>query len=317
MKKCKFAILLCLVLLLPVSASAREIVDLGESASLTVTDCFGNQPLSGVDFRLYLISTMDEQGALTPVEAFGSHAEDLDISGKNDDAWYALAQTLEQEILAQKHSATDTAVTDEHGIARFPSEGKRLAMGLYLVLGTSPECDGYVYTTAPFFVLIPGRNGNAWSYAQTAQAKPQQNVKIADLSVIKIWEDDCHKDRRPESIAVQLMRDGEAYGEPVTLNQTNGWKHTWQDLEMNHQWTVTEKQVKGYREPVIRREGNTFRITNTCTAPAEKTEQKTTQSGNTLPQTGQLWWPVPVLLTAGLLALVIGLVRRRGEESEP
>lgn len=30
-----------------------------------------------------------------------------------------------------------------------------------------------------------------------------------------------------------------------------------------------------------------------------------------LPQTGQNWWPVPMLLSAGLLMLIIGLIRRR------
>lgn len=36
-----------------------------------------------------------------------------------------------------------------------------------------------------------------------------------------------------------------------------------------------------------------------------------------LPQTGQLWWPVPVLVCCGLLSLLIGIaVRRRGEAHE-
>ena len=32
----------------------------------------------------------------------------------------------------------------------------------------------------------------------------------------------------------------------------------------------------------------------------------------TLPQTGLLWWPVPVLICAGLLLLLLGLLRRKG-----
>ena len=31
-----------------------------------------------------------------------------------------------------------------------------------------------------------------------------------------------------------------------------------------------------------------------------------------LPQTGQLWWPVPLLTVAGLLLIIIGLIRKRG-----
>lgn len=35
-----------------------------------------------------------------------------------------------------------------------------------------------------------------------------------------------------------------------------------------------------------------------------------------LPQTGQLWWPVPVLLCAGLFFILIGVVRRRSGNDE-
>lgn len=34
-----------------------------------------------------------------------------------------------------------------------------------------------------------------------------------------------------------------------------------------------------------------------------------------LPQTGQLWWPVPLLLTGGCLLLVAGIMQRKGETS--
>ena len=39
-------------------------------------------------------------------------------------------------------------------------------------------------------------------------------------------------------------------------------------------------------------------------------------SGGKLPQTGQLWWPVPVLTAAGMLLIVVGLVRRREADYE-
>lgn len=34
-----------------------------------------------------------------------------------------------------------------------------------------------------------------------------------------------------------------------------------------------------------------------------------------LPQTGQLWWPVPVLLGCGVISLLIGAIRRRGNDN--
>ncbi len=41
-----------------------------------------------------------------------------------------------------------------------------------------------------------------------------------------------------------------------------------------------------------------------------------TPQGPKLPQTGQLWWPVPVLLAAGLLLVSIGLIYRRSNANE-
>ena len=39
----------------------------------------------------------------------------------------------------------------------------------------------------------------------------------------------------------------------------------------------------------------------------------TTTTTRYLPQTGQLWWPVPMLLAAGLLLILFGVVRKRKE----
>ena len=48
--------------------------------------------------------------------------------------------------------------------------------------------------------------------------------------------------------------------------------------------------------------------------PAPNT--KAPSSGGSLPQTGQLWWPVPVLAAAGILSIILGLYRRSCGSSE-
>jgi LPXTG-motif cell wall-anchored protein len=45
------------------------------------------------------------------------------------------------------------------------------------------------------------------------------------------------------------------------------------------------------------------------TTPPPK--DNTPPSGGKLPQTGQLWWPVAVLLAAGVILLGVGVFRRR------
>lgn len=46
------------------------------------------------------------------------------------------------------------------------------------------------------------------------------------------------------------------------------------------------------------------------------TPHSSSDSGGKLVQTGQLWWPVPVLICAGLGCIVVGLFRRRRGQNE-
>lgn len=303
--------------LFPIQALAAGSIDLNRDASLTITEKYGETPLSGVRFDLYLVSTVDETGELTPEPAFEKYAAELDIRGQNDSAWQAMAEKLERELLLGNLGRlipADFAVTGEQGRASFPSPGRKLTLGLYLVPGTRIEKEGYVYSTAPFFVLLPALNeqDNTWNYAPEAMAKPGQSPVLSDYEVIKIWRDDCHKDQRPQSITISLLCDGKV-DKTITLPHNGAWKYTWHDLDTNHVWTVTEVKLPGYQEPEVQQVGNTFIVTNTCSKPGTPVEP----GKPILPQTGQLWWPVPVLLAAGLLFVVIGLIRRRGARHEP
>ena len=76
---------------------------------------------------------------------------------------------------------------------------------------------------------------------------------------------------------------------------------------------VVEKETDNYTVEVTQ-EGITFVVKNTHNEDIP--DEPTTPTKPTLPQTGQLWWPVPVLIAAGLLFVVIGLLRRRGAADE-
>ena len=257
-----------------------------------------------------LISTVDGCGELTVNDRYREFADDLDIRGKNDEAWRQMAQVLAREIsLDTNLKPSCSAVTDADGVAKFAD----IPMGLYLIMGSGVEKDGYVYSTTPFFVMLPEQDmsSNTWNYRVVANAKPGREPVKADFEVIKVWKDDCHKDQRPQSITINLICDGEVF-DTIALPHNGAWSYTWKDLESNHQWTVTEKKEDGYQDPDVQQEGTTFIVTNPCDKPTIPT-----QPGKpSLPQTGQLWWPVPVLIAAGLLFVVIGLIRRRGVADE-
>lgn len=307
MKICKrlSALVLCLlvVLLIPLSARAMDNIDTSKPVSLTVNAAYGGTPIAGMHFDAYRISTVDNCGELTVTDAYKQFGADLDIRGKNDEAWQTMAQTLSGYIAQGGITPTISAETGENGIASFTG----IVQGLYLVIGKNVVKDGYVYSTSPFFVMLPEQNatGSSWNYNVTAKAKPGQEPVRADYEVIKIWKDKGYLLKRPTEITITLLCDGKEY-EKVTLSKDNNWKYTWKDLDTNHTWTVTEAKVDGYEKPDIKQEGNTFTVTNTRESP----------NIPYLPQTGQLWWPVPVLIAAGLFFVLIGLLRRKGSTDE-
>ena len=65
----------------------------------------------------------------------------------------------------------------------------------------------------------------------------------------KVWDDQNNNDRkRPTSIQVQLMYDGNVY-DTVTLSETNHWTYTWtelpkySDVAANTEYVYTVKEV--------------------------------------------------------------------------
>ena len=153
-------------------------------------------------------------------------------------------------------------------------------------------------TVPEAYTLLVSREGI--TYVLTNTYEPS----FTEIEVEKEWKDSGHEKARPEGIEVQLLRDGEVY-ETVILNGGNDWSWAWSGLEAGHDWTVKEKTVpKGYAAD-IKQNGGKYTITNTYTPQEPK-----------LPQTGQLWWPIPVLFCAGMLSFVIGFFMRRKNKNE-
>lgn len=94
--------------------------------------------------------------------------------------------------------------------------------------------------------------------------------KPETVNVKKVWVIDDGGER-PDSVSVQLMRDGEPFGDPVTLNDANDWSHAWNDLESGHNWTVVELNVPDGFKATVSQSGDTFTIIN------DDTTEKTTE----------------------------------------
>ena len=77
------------------------------------------------------------------------------------------------------------------------------------------------------------------------------DILLTEVSVEKSWDDNNNQDGvRPTSVQVQLYADGETYGEPITLNASNNWRHTWSGLLAGKAYTVVELDENGNAIPV-------------------------------------------------------------------
>ena len=98
------------------------------------------------------------------------------------------------------------------------------------------------------------------TYVRTWEPKPDP----VDLTVTKAWANDTPS-LRPDSILVQLYRDGVAYGEPVELSEANGWTKVWTGLDGEYAWSVDEVAVPEGYEKSVSVESGIVTITNTHT----------------------------------------------------
>ena len=163
--------------------------------------------------------------------------------------------------------------------------------GIYLVNISSIETKDYVYTFKSTLVELNGEDVEL-------SIKYEKNEKaLYDLHVIKIWKND-DVNKRPDSINVLLLRGGEVYDE-VVLSKDNNFRYTWSRLSNEYTWDVMEKDVPSGYTLSVDREDNTIMLTNTGSGMVKSV-------AGDLPLTGQLRWPIPILVIVGVVCLIIG-----------
>lgn len=308
------AFLLCLMmtLTLSVTALAYEPIDNDHLTSLTlnVTEDDPKNPgtaiaLAGVNFHLYRIATVSADVSYTLTDAFAESGIDLNAI---DDAGDMSEAADKLQAFISENSVADTmnAISDTQGTLTF----KDMKPGVFLVLGDAMENGGYAYSFSPVMVALPMLDVNDWIYDLTSDLKMERTEQYMQLTIIKTWaKDSNHRSRRPSKIEIDLLCDGEIAA-TVELNKANGWKYTFESLSAAHEWTLQEHEFSKYYTPTYgeleydSKEEAHITVTNTYKNPTPG-----------VPQTGMLWWPVPVLAFAGLLLFVTGwMMNRKGKQ---
>lgn len=272
----------------------------------------------------------------------------------------------------EKNEGTNLTNNTNFWIRTTDSSGKvsvtGLAKGLYLAVVNGSR----IYTPAlvclPNYYADKGQNIEGWQKNVTLTPKNEPSGgggggkdTTTSISVVKVWKDEGNESDRPDSVTVELLRDGEKY-ETKTLNKSNNWRYEWKNLSTSRKWVINEVNVPDKYTVLTELEGKVYTVTNTHTTdiddpntpldpgpgpggdpgtngdipptniddPDVPLDPGQTPGDNAtnikdpsapanaakLPQTGQLWWPVPILAVAGIAFFSIGWLRSRKDESE-
>lgn len=331
LRKRILCILACILLIAATAlpSSARTSIDLDKDFSVTIDYSNDEVPLSGVEFKMYHVAEISEYGIYSPTKLFKYYHIDFDYD--DNAGWRILANTLVPYIERDGIEATTSGVTDDQGILEFAS----LKAGLYLVVGETKVVDGYKYIPENYLVSLPGLDEkDNWLYSVVSKPKSDReagsDTEDTVCKVMKVWKDNDDKlGERPDYIEVELLRNGEVF-ETVKLSDENNWRYTWEKLDDKFIWSVTEKEVPDGYTVTINKENKVFVITNTSKESTKPTPKPSPKPGDPtprpgeptpnpskpgLPQTGMLWWPVPILAILGITLVMVGWFMMRKKKN--
>lgn len=298
--------------LLPVSVFATETASNLGSCQLGITYGYKETPFVGVQFDVYQVGEVTSDGKLSLVGKYEEYP--VELNGLTNDEFQNACNTLYDYIQLEQLVPEYTMTTDANGKAFLNG----IPEALYLVVGQAHKEGEVTYITNPQFVTLPYEGNTSVTLQPKASIEEPEKEPIT-VKVLKKWLDEGFEANRPESLTIHLLKDGEIY-ETIALTKENNWRYTWENLAGESNWSVVEEVPENYTV-VVQQEGITFVVSNTYVKPSPTptpsiTPTPTPEEPPKIPQTGLLWWPVPVLVVVGVILIVLGCVTRRKDYDE-
>lgn len=116
-----------------------------------------------------------------------------------------------------------------------------------------------------------------WIFMAEEFTSPGTPSGKGTLTVHKVWNDNG-SDLRPDSIDVDLLRDGEFY-DSVSLSESNQWTYTWDKLSDRYDWSVSESGVPDGYDVSYSTDGTFVMIINSLTEEVEEEDTPLTGPG--------------------------------------
>jgi hypothetical protein len=340
-----------LVMLLPTQSVKAVTIDTARQGSMTVSHVsVDEEGLEGVNSHIYRVASIDSNGVYTILDGYGSVFSDKNFfnNGYDFDAWKSCVEGLADYVKTNKIAPYMSGVSNAEGKTYFTGLelGVYLVLSDNLVLDKYIYSFVDFIYPVPLLAIDDTTGVYGWKYDVSASPKKTRVEKTIDekFKVLKRWSDSGNEDKRPESISVSIYCDQKIY-KKVTLSASNNWKYSW-TYEPGHEWKLVETSTgKNYTASLSKSQKDneyTFIFVNTYSpdnppetpetpdTPDETPEVPSTPAtpslpevlgairdlpevlgARRLPQTGQLWWPIPLLILAGLFLIIKGIRKNK------
>ncbi len=313
----KTVCLICALILFScalISAAHAVPIDPTAPASLTVQYSYAGAVYSDLEIKTYRIASVAPDGSITLAGVFADYP--VTINGITTQAeWNEVASTLAAFIKAYNLAPTAVGKTNESGTVTFAD----LLPGMYLTLAVEIKQEENTLIFENFLTMIPNPSQNgSHDYNVAVYPKCESFKQTEDeimYKVIILWEDEGFESRRPDSVNVELIRNG-TVDDIRLLSPADDWTYSWITPNDGSSWSVLENPVpEGYTVTYTSRERailvRTFVIVNAYTESPVPDGSDTPQTGDTF----SIWhFALPMSLAGGVL-LIIAAWRRRYEEA--
>ncbi|KXU08365.1 Cna B-type domain-containing protein [Streptococcus oralis] len=219
--------------------------------------------------------TVGQDGAIKTVTNKRSKAKVKIKANKTLTGRELKADEFEFTLTDQDGNVKETVKNDKDGNVKFSAlEFDKVGTFTYKIAEKAGTATGITYDTktitATVTVTDNGKGGLEATVAYDDEKAFENTYTPAktEVSVKKVWDDKNNQDgKRPTSITVKLLADGQDTGKTLELNAANNWAGSFTNLDADKggtpiKYTVVEVTVTGYTSDVTGDAASGFTITN-------------------------------------------------------
>lgn len=243
------------------TSEAVEPIDTDRLCSLSLYYGKEEKKFQGLEIRLFHVADVTEVYEYSLTGNFADYPVDIDNTTSQTE-WENAVSTINSYIIADSITPTSIKATNEKGMVSFSD----LPVGIYLVQWAGNRTDDSVTGFKPFMIALPNLNTEkTWEYEVEANPKSGDYTptgKELTYSVTKQWRDTGHTDKRPDSVKIEIYKNGQLFENQV-LSDDNLWTYKWNVIDDGTEWQIIERNVPSQYTVTVNSFNTSFIVTNT------------------------------------------------------